>query len=140
MPEQAGSPRDILARTMADGRKVLVPYLAEMMKRNKISEVDAAEQRRRFWQRALTPEQEQALWVQEMAARGLTELVPGSPEVLDIGLGISKQVYPDRWDMMGGEGRDSLGAQAKWSWTQARKGPPASEQEAEMPAMTDGAV
>lgn len=140
MAETAGSPRDILARTMADGRKVLVPYLAEMLKRSDIKEVDAAEQRRRFNQRALTPEQEQQLWVQEMAARGIQQLEPGSPEAIDIGLAISKRVYPDRWDMLAGEGRDGLSEQAMWAWKQARKAQPAAEQEAEPPAPMAGAT
>lgn len=140
MAESAGSPRDILARTMADGRKVLVPYLAEMLKRSDITEVDAAEQRRRFNQRALTPEQEQQLWVQEMAARGIQQLEPGSPQALDIGLAVSKRVYPDRWDMLAGEGRDGLSEQALWAWKMARKAQPAAEQEAEPPAPTTGEV
>lgn len=135
MPETAGSPRDILAQTMADGRKVLVPHLAEMLKRSDIKEVDTAEQRRRFNQRALTPEQEQQLWVQEMTSRGIAELMPGSPEARDIGLEISKHVYTGRWDMMPGEGRDSLSDQAMWAWNLARTvEPPAAEQEAEPPA------
>lgn len=125
----AESPRDILATTMRDGRKVIVPLLAEMLKRRGIEEVDNTEERRRFWQRALTPEQEAALWQQEMTSRGITELVPGSPEALDIGLGISKQVYPDRWDMMAGEGRDQGSAQAVWAAKHARRGPPEQTQE-----------
>jgi hypothetical protein len=140
MAESAGSPRDILAQTMADGRKVLVPYLATMMKRSDIKEVDASEQRRRFWQRALTPEQEQQLWVQELAARGIPQLVPGSPDAVDIGLKISKQTYPDRWDMLPGEGRDNQSDQAMWAWKQAQKGPPASEQDAETPAVGEGTI
>jgi hypothetical protein len=139
MAETAGSPRDILAQTMADGRKVLVPHLAEMLKRSDIKEVDSSEQRRRFNQRAMTPEQEQQLWVQEMTSRGLAELTPGSPEALDIGLRISKQVYPDRWDMLAGEGRDGLSDQALWAWKMARTvEPPAAEQDAEPPAPVEG--
>lgn len=130
----SSSPRDILAKTMSDGRRVLVPLLAQQLKREGIAEVDASEERRRFWQRALTPEQEQALWLQEMAARGIAELVPGSPEALDIGLGISKQTYPSRWDMLPGDGRDDQGSQAAWAWKHARKGPPEPTQE-DMPAV-----
>lgn len=120
MPD-AESSRDIMARQMTEGRKVLVPYLAEHFKRKGIKQLDAAEQKRRFAQRALTPEQEAALWAQEMASRGLTELVPGSPQVLEIGLGISKQVYPDRWDMMTGEGRDHASDQAEWAMKMAKE-------------------
>ena len=123
-PKDPGSPRDILAQTMTDGRKVLVPHLAGLLKRNKIAEVESSEERLRFWQRALSPEQEQLLWQQEMAARGIQQLVPGSPEVLDIDLGISKQVYPSRWDMLPGEGRDDQSDQAMWAWKHAQKGPP----------------
>lgn len=126
MPDPSSS-RDILAETMIQGRKVLTPLLSEMLKRKGIQEVDAAEQRRRFWQRALTPEQEAALWQQEMIARGLTELVPGSPEAVQIGLGISKAVYPDRFDMLEGEGRDHASAQAEWAWKMAQEGPPEPE-------------
>lgn len=126
MPEPQSS-RDILAEQMIQGRKVLVPHLAQMLKRRGIQEVDATEQRRRFWQRVLTPEQEAQLWQQEMAMRGITELVPGSPEALDIGLGIAKQVYPDRFDMMAGEGRDHESDQADWAWKMASKGPPPEE-------------
>lgn len=132
------TPRDILAQTMKDGRQVMVPYLAEMLKRKGISELDSNEQRRRFWQSALTDEQEQAMWRQEMADRGLTQLEPGSMETLDIGLKISKAKYPDRWDMLAGEGRDSLSQQADWAAAMARKGPPAPE--AASPAPTTEAA
>ena len=128
MPD-ADSTRDILAQVMHDGKKTLVPILAEMLKRKKIAEVEPSEERRRFWQRALSPEQEALLWRQEAATRGLTELVPGSPEVADIGLKLSKQVYPDRWDMAGGEGRDTESAQAEWSARHARRGPPTPKAE-----------
>jgi hypothetical protein len=124
------SPRDILAQTMADGRKSVVPYLAEMLKRDKIAEVPPDEERRRFWQRALTPEQETALWQQEMQQRGLMELTPEL--ALDIGLKISQQVYPDRWDMMPAEGRDAQSQQAQWAMKHTRAGPPkAMQQEGE---------
>lgn len=124
MAEPTPSPRDILAETMEGGRKVVVPYLAEMLKRTGITEVDSEEERRRFWQRAMTPEQETLLWHEEMVRRGISQLVPGSPEVLEIGLGISKQVYPDRWDMLTGEGRAHQSDQARWAWKLARRGPP----------------
>jgi hypothetical protein len=123
----ASAPRDILAETMTQGKKVLVPMLAEMLKRKGIETVESKEERRRFWQRAATPEQEALMWQQEMANRGLTELVPGAPQTLDIGLGISKRVYPDRWDMAPGEGRDTESAQAEWAARHARKGPPEAE-------------
>lgn len=140
MPENPQSSRDILAEVMDQGRKSLVPHIAEMLKRTGIREVDAAETRRRFWQRALTPEQEANLWAQEMLRRGITELVPGSPEAVDIGLGISKAVYPDRWDMSMAEGRTHESEIGEWAWSQAQKGPPtpkAEEQQLLPPTESD---
>jgi hypothetical protein len=127
MPDKPLAPRDILARTMQDGRTVLIPHLAEMLRREGIATVESPEERRRFWQRALTPEQEAQMWLQEAVARGITEFIPGSPEVLDIGLGIAKAVYPDRFDMMGQEGRNHASAQAEWAMRHARRGPPEPE-------------
>lgn len=125
MPNQPAAPRDVLARVMVEGKKTLVPLLGEMLRRKGIEEVDGGEMRRRYWQAALTDEQEQQMWTQEMIARGITQLVPGDPQTLDIGLKISKAKYPDRWDMLGQEGRDQSSAQAEWAWKQAQKGPPA---------------
>ena len=107
---------------MADGRKSVVPYLAEMLRREKIAEVPPDEERRRFWQRALTDKQEQQLWQDEMAQRGMTELTPEL--ALDIGLKIAQSVFPDRWDMMAGEGRMSQSDQANWAMKHTRAGPP----------------
>jgi hypothetical protein len=121
MPD-AGSQRDILAEVMAQGRKVLVPHLAEMLKREKIETIGGAEERRRFWQRAMTPEQEQMLWQTEMANRGITELTPDV--ALEIGLGISQKVYPSRWDMATAEGREHESEIAQWAWQHAKKGDP----------------
>jgi predicted transcriptional regulator len=136
MPEQK-TPRDVLAETMDGGRKVIVPLLAEMLKRKGIDEVDTAEQRRRFWQRALTVEQEQQLWQQAMIERGLVQLTPGDPVTIDIGLGISKMVYPDRWDMLPGEGRDHASQQAEWAWKMAKAGPPKPKADEQQPAPPD---
>lgn len=126
MPE-AKSSRDIMAEVMSGGRQALVPMLAEMLKRDGIDEVDTAEERRRFWQRALTPEQEAQLWQQEIANRGITQMTP--EQATDIGLGISKQVYPDRWDMMPGAGRDTEAKQAMWASKHAKLGPPVEKQQ-----------
>ena len=126
MPD-ASSPRDILAETMAEGRKSVVPYLAELLKRDKIAEVPPDEERRRFWTRVLTPEQEAQLWAQEMQQRGLMELTPET--ALDIGLKIGSQVYPDRFDMMTGEGRNTQAQQAEWAWRHVKVGPPAAMQQ-----------
>lgn len=120
MPD-AESSRDIMARTMTDGRKVLVPYLAEHFKRKGIRELDPAEQKRRFVQAAITDDQERQMWIQEMTSRGLAELVPGSPQALDIGLGIAKVKYPDRFDMLAGEGRDHASDQAEWAMKMAKQ-------------------
>lgn len=137
MPELT-APRDILAQVMKDGKDVMVPLLAEQLKREAIDEVPSDEQRRLWWQRALTPEQEQQEWMNEMAARGLTELIPGSPEVTEIGLKIAPKVYPSRFDMMTAEGRDSQSAQAVWSWKMAKTKPPEPKVE-EQPVMpTEG--
>ncbi len=133
MPEPK-SHRNILAELMAGGQKTLVPHLAEMLKRTGIEEVDASGERERFWQPALTDEQEQEAWRQEMAARGITQLVPGSPEVIDIGLKISKVKYPARWDMAPGEGREHESEQAELSYKHARKGQPQQPQPATEPA------
>jgi hypothetical protein len=90
------SPRDILAEVMDQSRKALVPHLAEMLKRSKIKEVDSSEERTRFWQRALTPEQEQELWRQELVKAGTLDTSALSPQqLLGIGITISQQVYPD---------------------------------------------
>jgi len=123
------SPRDLLAETMSGGRKVLVPHLAEMLKTNRVKELGSAEERERFWQAAITDAQEAQMWQDEMATRGLTELVPGSPEVVDIGLKVSKAKYPSRWDMMVAEGRDTTPVQAEWAARHARRGPPVPKQE-----------
>ena len=126
---ESSSPRDVLAETMAEGRKVLVPYLAEMLKRKSIAEVPPPEERQRFWQRAKTPEQEQQLWADEMNVRGITELTPEF--AVDIGLKIGQQVYPDRFDMMTGEGRTTQADQAQWAWKHAQAGPPKAMLEGE---------
>lgn len=107
-----------------EGKQAIVPHLAEMLKRKGIEELPTSEQRRRFHQAAITDEQEQQMWAQEMIARGITQLVPGDPQTIDIGLKISKAKYPDRWDMAAGEGRDTSSAQAEWLWKMARTGPP----------------
>ena len=65
------------------------------------------------------------MWTQAMIARGITQLIPGSPEAIDIGLGIAKAKYPDRFDMMGQEGRDHASQQAMWAMKHAKAGPPA---------------
>ncbi len=119
MPE-AAAPRDVLAEVMDGGKKAIVPHLAEMLRRKGIAEVPTAEQKRRFDQPAITDEQEQQMWQQEMIARGIQQLVPGDPATIDIGLKISKAKFPDRWDMMTGEGRDKTSAQAEWAWKMAR--------------------
>ena len=134
MPD-AKAPRDIFAETMSDGRKVLVPYLAEMLKRGKISEVDAKDERRRFWLRAMTEEQEAQLWQQAMLQRGLTPETLTPEQATDIGLGIAKQVYQARFDMMEKEGRDTPSAQATWAWKHAQMGPP---EEKPVEGATDG--
>lgn len=126
MAESASS-RDILARVMRDGRKVIVPHIAEMLKREGIETVESKEERRLFWLRAVTPEREARMWLDEMAQRGLTELVPGSPEALEMGLKISKSVYPSRWDMLEGEGRDHQSEQSMWALKAAKQGPPESK-------------
>lgn len=123
------SPRDILAETMAGGRKVLVPHLAEMLKHRGITEVSAAEERERFYQAAITDEQEQRMWQDEALKRGITEWVPGSPEALDAGLAISKVKYPARWDMSAAEGRNTVSDIATWAMKHARAGPPSPRQE-----------
>lgn len=125
MPE-ANSPRDILAETMSQGRKALVPNLASMLKREKIAEVPPDEERRLFWQRALTPEHEAQLWRDEMMQRGISELTP--EQAVDIGLKLAQQVYPGRFDMMAAEGRSTQAEQATWAWNHAQHGPP-EEQE-----------
>lgn len=122
---EAPAQRDVLAQVMADGRKTLVPLLAELLRRDGIETVESKEERRLFWQRALTPEQEQALWMQEMATRGVTELTPET--AAQIGLGISKQVYPARWDMLAADGRDHESDQIRWAYKHAQKGPPEAE-------------
>lgn len=124
MPEKPLSPRDIQARVMEDGKKTLVPHLAALLNREGITEVLPAEERRRFWQRAMTPEQEQEVWVQEMAQAGITQLVPGAPETIELGLRVAATVYPDRFDMLAQEGRDTPSAQAAWAMKHARRGPP----------------
>lgn len=139
MPEAPSSPRDILAETMADGRKVITPYLAEMLKTSRVAEVPTAEERKRFWQRAMNEQQEAELWVTEMQRRGLPPVPPADPvqadeylkQMTDVGLGISKQVYVDRWDMMPQEGRDTQADQARWAWKHAKVGPPQAMQEGE---------
>lgn len=132
----AQSPRDILAEVVSEGRKVLVPHLAEMLKRSNIAEVTPSEERQRFWQRAMTPEQEQQAWQAEMAQRGLAELTP--EQAVDIGLAVSKRVYPGRWDMMTGEGRDTQAQQATWAWKHAKQGNP-EQPMTTTEATTDGA-
>lgn len=129
MPD-APSPRDLLAETMAGGRKVIVPHLAEMLKTRRVQELGSSEERRRFWQPAITDAEEQQMWRDEMAARGLTALVPGSPAAVDIGLKVSKVKYPDRWDMAPQEGRDTDSAQAEWAARHMRLGPPKVESNA----------
>ncbi|HVQ45107.1 MAG TPA: hypothetical protein VMT30_09210 [Candidatus Saccharimonadia bacterium] len=128
MPD-AAAPRDIMAETMVQGRKSLVPHLAEMLKRDAIAEVPPDEERRRFWERAKTPAQEAQMWQQEMQQRGLTELTPEL--ALDIGLKISQQVYPDRWDMSTGEGRTTQADIANWAMKHTRAGPPKAMQKGE---------
>jgi hypothetical protein len=107
MPRATQSTRDILSETFESGRRVLVPQLATLMRRDKITEVEAAEERRRFWQRAITEQEEASLWQQ-----GMTPYE------------ISKQVYPDRWDMAGAEGRVHESEIAAWSHKHAQKGTP----------------
>lgn len=139
MPEPKAY-RNTLAGLMAGGQKALVPHLAEMLKREGIEELDASDERERFWQSALTDAQEQEMWRQEMAARGITQLVPGSPGVIDIGLKISKSKYPTRWDMAPGEGREHESEQATWAYKQAKKGPPKPKGPAPMTSKGDGTV
>ncbi len=114
---------------MAESRKSVVPYIAEMLKRDKIAEVPPDEERRRFWSAALTDEQEAQRWQEEMTRRGLTELTPEL--ALDIGLKISQEKFPDRWDMVGGEGRNTQAQQAEWAWRHVQAGPPKAMQEGE---------
>ena len=128
MPD-ARSPRDMLAEIMAGARQVMVPHLAEMLRTDRVKNVPPNEERARFWQRALTPEQEQQMWVDEAIARGITAWVPGSAEALDAGLKISKAVFPGRWDMAGQEGRSTEAQQAEWAWKHAKQGAPEPKQE-----------
>lgn len=130
------SQRDLLAELMAGGQKAVVPHLAEMLKRSGIQEIEAPEERDRFWQAALTDEQEQQMWQQEMMARGLTQLIPGAFDTIDIGLKVSKAKYPGRWDMSTGEGRVHESDIAQWAYKQARKGPPVSAQQPSAPTET----
>ena len=129
MPE-VKSPRDILGEVMAGAQKTQTPLLAELLKSDRVTEVDSSEERQRFWQSALTDEQEQQMWADAMAARGLTQLVPGSREVLDIGMAVSKAKYPTRFDMMEQEGRTTEAQQAMWAAEHARKGMPEPKPEA----------
>lgn len=119
--------RDLLAEVMAGAQRVQTPLLAEQLKSDRVSAVDSSEERRRFWQAAITDEQEQQMWRDEMAARGLTTVLPGSPEAIDIGMAISKSKFPDRWDMAEQEGRNTTAQQATWAWNHAKKGAPYGE-------------
>lgn len=130
MPESS-APRDVLAETMADSRKALVPHLAALLKREKIVEVPPDEERRRFWKRAMTPEQEAQLWTTELATRGLLPEALTPEVATDIGLKIGQQVYPDRYDMMPQDGRDTQAKQANWAWKHAKLGPPETKDEGE---------
>ena len=123
MPEPR-SPRDLLAEVMAGAQRVQTPLLAELLKTDRVQPVDSSEERRRFWQAAITDEQEQQMWRDEMAARGLQVVLPGSPEAIDIGMRIAKVKYPDRFDMMSQEGRNTVAQQAQWLWSHAKKWPP----------------
>lgn len=118
------APRDILAEVMAGAQRVQTPLLAELLRSDRVQAVDSPEERRRFWQAVLTDEEEAQMWRDEMVARGLTRVLPGSPEALDIGMRISKAKYPDRWDMAGQEGRTTEAQQAQWAWKHAQKGAP----------------
>jgi hypothetical protein len=122
---------------MEQSRTALTPNLAALLKRDKIKELSSAEERERFWRRALSDEQEQALWQQMMLSKGITQLTPGAPETLAMGLEISKQVYPDRHDMAPGEGRTTEAQQAEWAARHARRGPPKPKVE-QAPAPADG--
>jgi len=136
------SQRDIMAETMAAGRKSLIPHIAEMLKRDSIVEVPPDEERRRFWTPVLTDEQEAQLWQQEMQQRGLPPVPPDDPaqaeeylkHMTDIGLKIASQKYPDRFDMMAQEGRDTQAKQAAWAWRHMKAGPPKAMQEGEQDA------
>lgn len=128
MPDKPAH-RDMLAQIMQAGKETLIPHLAEMLKRDALVEVGSDGERRLFWQPALTDEQEARMWQQAMIQRGITELVPGSPAAIEIGLGISKAKYPGRWDMLEGEGRDHASDQAEWAMKHAREGPPKAEQQ-----------
>jgi hypothetical protein len=138
MPD-AASQRDIMAETMAQGRKSLIPHLAEMLKRDAIAEVPPDEERRRFWTPVITDEQEAQRWQEEMQQRGLTPEMASDPaqaedylkQMTDIGLKLAREKYPDRFDMMAGEGRDTQAKQADWAWTHLKAGPPKAMQEGE---------
>lgn len=121
------SRRDLLAEVMAGAQKVQTPLLAEQLRTDRVQAVDTSEERRRFWQAAISEQQEQQMWRDEMAARGLTTVLPGSPEAIDIGMRISKAKYPDRFDMMGQEGRNTVAQQAQWAFRHMQKGPPSTE-------------
>lgn len=131
MPE-AKSSRDVLAQVMDEGKKRMIPLLAEMMKRDAIAEVPPDEERRQFWAPAITDEQEQQMWQQEMTTRGVSPEMANDPEqaqkyldqMVDIGLKIASQKYPGRFDMMTGEGRNTQAQQALWAWRHAQAGSP----------------
>lgn len=122
MPDQ--SQRDVLGQTMADGKRVLVPLLAEMLKSGKQQQIDASEERRRFWTPAITDEEEAALWEEAMMRAGKTPETMTEQDVVRLGLPISRIKYPDRWDMAGQEGRTTDAQQAEWALKHALKGPP----------------
>lgn len=121
------SRRDLLAEVMAGAQRVQTPLLAELLLSDRVQKVDPSDERRRFWQAAITDEQEQQMWRDEATARGVTAWVPGSPEALDAGLKIAKVKYPDRFDMMGQEGRNTTAQHALWAWGHAKKGMPKAE-------------
>lgn len=126
MADKQGT-RDIVADVMAQGKKTTVPILAEMLKREKIARVPAADERALFWTRALTPEEEQAKWQELMGQQGIVG--PMTPEQqLNLSLEVSKHVYPQRWDAMRGAGRSAPSEQAMWANGHAKKGPPATDE------------
>ncbi len=130
------SSRDILAEQMASGRKVLVPILAEMLKTSRVKEVDTSEERRLFWEPAITDEEEDRLWADAMIREGING--PVTPEMLPlmtkIGLEISHRKFPDRWDMAGAEGRNTDAQTAEWALKHALKGRPGAQQETQQSA------
>lgn len=121
---ESPSQRDVLGEFMASSKKELIPYLAEMMRTRRVQEVGTAEMRRRFWQPAITDDEEQRLWEEEMVRDGLTPDTLTPEHVLRIGLKLSQIKYPDRWDLAGQEGRTTDAQKSMWAYQMAEKGPP----------------